>query len=117
MRVSDGTFLRMAAIFMVVIIAVSCAQCFNSEEPQEYVPYVVDKGDTLWAIARSCRGRNTRETLQYILDENNLQSCAIQPGQLIYIPKFEEESSGTNERELQNDNKKKQRNAEKYARG
>ncbi len=52
-----------------------------------YQPYVVQSGDTLWALAsNSGTGLDTRTLVQKIMEYNQLNDSTIQTGQLIYTP-------------------------------
>jgi nucleoid-associated protein YgaU len=57
------------------------------DRPAPIVRYVVQDGDTLWAIAGSVRpGRDPRATIDAIADANGIDAGAIVPGQSLVIP-------------------------------
>lgn len=56
--------------------------------PPPTIDYVVDDGDTLWAIAsiHTGSGDDIRTTIAAIMELNELEGATIHPGQLLRIP-------------------------------
>jgi LysM repeat protein len=48
--------------------------------------YVVQPGDTLWAIAEERYGGDPREGVWRLQDVNDLESSTLSPGQVIVVP-------------------------------
>lgn len=49
--------------------------------------YVVEPGDTLWAIAVRAGGdRDPRAVVQAILDANDVDPGSLQPGKVLWLP-------------------------------
>lgn len=59
-------------------------------EPVSYEQYVVQKGDTLWDIARQSDMWNKMDTFIIIDDMQERSECTatIYPGQVVYIPMY-----------------------------
>lgn len=51
---------------------------------KSYTTYTIQKGDTLWSIARRFLGGGTR--YKEIVNLNSLESTTIYPGQVLKIP-------------------------------
>lgn len=56
--------------------------------PHEGRTITVQAGDTLWALARKYApvGNDTRASVSLLMEWNDLNSCVIQPGQVLFIP-------------------------------
>lgn len=50
----------------------------------------IEAGDTLWSISEKFAGNKAdiRQLVDEIIEYNNLKSSIIKPGQLIYIPVY-----------------------------
>lgn len=87
---ADTNMYRMANINMIDSIEEN-----GEREEQDYsiVIYIVKKGDTLWNIAKEFGS-----TVDSIARVNGIENRdLIQPGQKLYIPKFERISEGNYE--------------------
>ena len=87
-------FIVEAALLLsiTIIIVVSLINLFKVPSPIYFKKYVVEKGDTLWSIASLSNGydkMDTREIVEAIEQKNNT-SATIFPGQIIYIPMYED---------------------------
>ena len=56
----------------------------ESDDTRGYATYVVQKGDTLWNLAKKLLGRGGRWT--EIADLNNISGTMIRDGQVLKIP-------------------------------
>ncbi len=81
-----------AAVVVTVLIVAVCASVFaagaRGEEMTRYEVYRVQAGDTLWDIADRYVSENydIRKYIYDIMKENNLDSAALVPGQVLHIP-------------------------------
>ncbi len=86
--------LRLVVIVAVVFGAISffstpSAQASNEKADVSYTYVTVSPGQTLWAIAEKyAPERDTRDTIDAIVNLNNLTEVTVQPGQRIALPKF-----------------------------
>lgn len=62
----------------------------QTPEPVSYERHIVEKGDTLWSIARQSDMWNKMDAYIIINDMQERSGCTatIYPGQLIYIPMY-----------------------------
>jgi len=74
------------AILVFIIVAIFNISIAKSNEV-ETMAYTVNKGDTLWAIARkyTSKDKDIRQTIYEIEKLNNLKNATIYPGQTIQI--------------------------------
>lgn len=78
-----------AAALMVVAMGVwngNVAQ--SAPASQQVTSYVVRPGDTLWSYAQSVTkpGDDVRETVQYLMELNNMEGSAVAVGQRLVVP-------------------------------
>lgn len=83
------------SIFLLLVFTVGFFSCYSilgcgvaySKSNEDYITYVVDKGDTLWGIARenTKKGEDVREVIYEIEKYNNINAHII-AGQEIKIP-------------------------------
>jgi Tfp pilus assembly protein FimV len=81
---------RVLAVVLVVagflLIVPGLARGDGPERPAPRVTYVVEPGDTLWAIAgRVAPGRDPRPVVDGLIEANNLRG-GLQVGQELSIP-------------------------------
>lgn len=80
------SILAIITIYAVVFSIYHDAHLYDYEET---VTVFVDKGDTLWSIARPfSEGRDIRKVIDIIQSESDCGST-IYPGDILYIPVFE----------------------------
>lgn len=60
----------------------------SASSTQEVTSYVVRPGDTLWSYAQESTkpGEDVRETVQELIELNNLDSSAVTVGQRLVVP-------------------------------
>lgn len=65
-------------------------KALQTPEPVSYERYVVEKGDTLWGIARQSDMWNKMDASIIIDDMQEKSNCTatIYPGQIVYIPMY-----------------------------
>lgn len=79
-----------ALVFILGVLASSAALMLvaSAEAPVMWSEVVVQEGDTLWAIANaiSCESEDIRLKVHLIIDENELASATIHPGDTLRVP-------------------------------
>lgn len=79
-----------ALIFILGVLVSSAAMMMvaSAEAPVVWKEVMVEEGDTLWAIAKtiSSESEDLRLTVHTIIDENQLASATIHPGEILRIP-------------------------------
>ncbi len=73
-----------ALAVVVLVAALSSARPTSGAEPERR--YVVQPGDTLWAIATARYEGDPREAVWRIRDRNGLESAVLRPGQVLDMP-------------------------------
>ncbi len=79
---------------LIVVIIIGCFSVIvngmKAPEPVSYERYVVEKGDTLWGIARQSDMWNKIDASYIIDDMQEKSNCTalIYPGQVVYIPMY-----------------------------
>lgn len=92
-KMKKKTFLLVTAVALLLIFT-SLGYCFNgrgqasAEESESADIVMVQKGDTLWSIAKTHRGRgeDIRYMVYKITKTNQLTDSMIYPGQGLIIP-------------------------------
>jgi LysM repeat protein len=69
----------------LVVLAVAWGARRSESAGQEQL-YVVRAGDTLWTIAASHYGGDTREGVWRLQDRNHLGSTLVRPGERLVLP-------------------------------
>jgi nucleoid-associated protein YgaU len=83
-------FVRKSQTVLIVLIALVALALFAARPTQgagQEERYVVQPGDTLWALAVERSGGDPRETIWRIKERNGLERSTVQPGQVLYIPR------------------------------
>ena len=82
------TYVLVAALMIVGLALI--VQALETPEPVYYETYVVEKGDTLWSIAQHSDMWNKMDARNIIDDMEEKSNCTalIYPGQIIYIPMY-----------------------------
>ncbi len=79
-----------ALIFVLGVLISSAALMLvaSADAPVVWTEVVVEEGDTLWAIAQtiSCESEDIRLKIDAIIDENELTSAVIHPGDTLIVP-------------------------------
>ena len=97
--VSKGTW-RKSSLVRVLVVAVISAVAWaglsmfapsradSATLPGEVMSYTVKPGDTLWSYAESItpRGGDVSQTVDELMNLNNLDSSALTAGQRIIVP-------------------------------
>lgn len=83
----------LTVLFVLVLIIGMFAVIVNAmkvPEPAYYERYVVQRGDTLWSIARNSDLWNKVDASYIIDDMQERSNCTatIYPGQVVYIPMY-----------------------------
>ena len=73
-----------ALAVVVLVVALSSARPTSGAGPERR--YVVQPGDTLWAIATARYEGDPREAVWRIRDRNGLDSALLHPGQVLAMP-------------------------------
>jgi len=83
-------------ITLVLILLISLVSSFllkgnAMETPNHYLSWNVTEGDTLWSIAKDSlpRGRDIRDYIWEIKEQNQLQTSNIIVGQQLQIPIYD----------------------------
>ena len=70
-------------LLALVAFALFAARPTNGAGHEER--YVVQPGDTLWALVVDLSGGDPHETIWQIKERNGLEQSTVQPGQVLYI--------------------------------
>lgn len=87
-NVSRGIVLLILMFVMVASFLFAFRQNLQAQEEVVYLEVTVQKGDTLWAIARDNlpTGYDIREYLWIIQRDNQIEGAIIFPGQVLLLP-------------------------------
>lgn len=79
---------RLLVAVLVAAAVTLVAGTVQAEQPVVVEEYVVEAGDTLWAIAARVtpHDEDVRETLSIVRDVNRIQGSTIHPGQVLLLP-------------------------------
>lgn len=80
----------LAILALMFMFFAFCVNAMKAPEPTHYEVYIVQKGDTLWDIARQSDMWNKIDASYIIDDMQEKSNCSamIYPGQRIYIPMY-----------------------------
>jgi LysM repeat protein len=78
-------FAKAVVILALLVLAVAWGARRSDGAGQEQV-YVVRAGDTLWTIAASHYGGDTREGVWRLQDRNHLAGTLVRPGERLVLP-------------------------------
>lgn len=86
-----ATILIGSLLIVGVILTLVCCvftTYWDDPEPESYVEYIVEPGETLWSIACLSNMWNKIDTSIIIEDIKDASNCTevIYPGQIVYIP-------------------------------
>ena len=75
----------LAVLAALIVVALLAARPTSGAGPEER--YVVQPGDTLWAIVDERTAGDPREAIWRIKERNGLARSTLVPGQVLYIPR------------------------------
>ncbi len=83
-----------AALLAVIVLwgaamfALPTAQAEDAGQPMEVTSYVVGSGDTMWKYASMItpQGEDVNDSIDYLMELNNLDSTTLTPGERIVVP-------------------------------
>lgn len=78
-------FARVVIVVALLAVAVAFGARRSDGASREQV-YVVQAGDTLWAIAASRYGGDPREGIWRLQERNHLADTLLRPGQKLVLP-------------------------------
>ncbi len=78
-------FARIVVIVALLTVALAWGARSSDSAGRKQI-YVVRAGDTLWTIAASHYGGDTREGVWRLQDENHLAGTLVQPGEKLVLP-------------------------------
>lgn len=73
-----------AVLLALLLVALGAARPSSGAAPE--TRYVVEAGDTLWAIASARYSGDPREAIWRITERNDLASVSLRPGQVLVLP-------------------------------
>lgn len=79
----------LAAIWLLICPIISLAMDYSkSQTSKHYIEVFVEKGDTLWDIAKRTLPKNTdiRKYIQEIKVTNGLETAFIKEGEILKVP-------------------------------
>lgn len=84
-------FIIFVGLFTGVLSAVILLLSFtnNDQEQNQYVKIEVQSGDTLWSLADQVshtKKINKKDFIEWVTEENNLQTSDIQAGDVLMLP-------------------------------
>ena len=82
-------FVYRAAVALALVVLVAFAALSSAGPTSGAAPersYVVEPGDTLWAIATARYAGDPREAVWKIRERNDLESALLRPGQVLVMP-------------------------------
>ncbi|MDR1322634.1 MAG: LysM peptidoglycan-binding domain-containing protein [Gracilibacteraceae bacterium] len=88
LQIPDGwrRGLFVAALALSALLAVSAPQQ-GAGHSYDFVPALVESGDTLWALtAKHNQGLDSDALIALAVNYNQLNNTNIQAGQIVYIP-------------------------------
>jgi len=82
-------FITSILIVMFIVFYSFKADAEGLSEKEIEAVYI-EAGDTLWSISEKFAGSKTdiRQLVDEVIEYNNLKSSIIKPGQLIYVPVY-----------------------------
>jgi nucleoid-associated protein YgaU len=78
-------FARIVVIVALVVVAVAWGARRSDSAGREQT-YLVRAGDTLWTIAASHYGGDTREGVWRLQNRNHLTGTLVRPGEKLVLP-------------------------------
>jgi LysM repeat protein len=81
-----GSRLVLSGVVLLALLLVALGAARPSSGAAPETRYVVEAGDTLWAIASARYEGDPREAVWRIQERNDLASPLLQPGQVLVLP-------------------------------
>jgi LysM repeat protein len=81
-----GSRLVLSGVVLLALLLVALGAARPSSGAAPETRYVVEAGDTLWAIASARYEGDPREAIWRIEERNDLASPLLQPGQVLVLP-------------------------------
>lgn len=84
---------KLLVTLLVASLLTTVALANRNTEPECFIYYEVQQGDTLWDIAcKNCTDKQNKQDYIYEVEQlNNIQNCDIKPYQVIRLP-YEKEA-------------------------
>lgn len=78
----------MVLMAMIISLMILASMMVQSDSPRDFIEVRVERGDTLWSIARdnSSEGQDIRAMVYTIRQANALTSALITPGTTLRVP-------------------------------
>lgn len=93
-RILENIFLLIIAVIIISTITIRTVEVnasYNQLKNAKLVEYTIKKGDTIWTIAKKTSFADfidIRAIVDKIIEDNDLESSIIHPGQTILIPEL-----------------------------
>jgi LysM repeat protein len=81
-----GSRLVLSGVVLLALLLVALGAARPSSGAAPETRYVVEAGDTLWAIASARYDGDPREAVWRIQERNDLASPLLRPGQVLVLP-------------------------------
>lgn len=77
-------------VFLILLTGILLFKTVEANSPKETISYTVNKGDTLWDIAKAYKGRDPREVIYDIQELNTwTRTKQLNAGQTLELPQYD----------------------------